>query len=407
MPSPCEPPEAPQIRHSKHGVSSHRWIYRNATGETLFAVVRFNLPDGGKEVLPYTFGRRVWTTKNDNRRDVTGWHFKRPKPPVSLYGLDELTKRRDAPALVCEGEKTADAATLLFPDAACVTSQGGSLAAKKADSPLAGRPVTIWPDHDVAGAGYATEVARFVREAGAKSVRVVAIPPDWPDGWDLADPLPDGVAAERLSTMLAEARPPDDAILPAGFAMSGNGLYFHPEPTESNADPKPVFIAAPFDVIGEANDGTGNAWGLVLRWHDRDGQPHEWSCPKRLVHGDGNAIAAELEDAGLTCGTGRSAHEQLKRFIGAVRTSRRLLCVDRPGWHLTAGGPVFLLPGGEAFGPGAGSVILQRERVGGGEAFRKAGTLETWQHAVRATRLGMTAWCCSSQLRSPARCWMW
>ena len=128
--------------------------------------------------------------------------------------------------------------------------------------------------------------------------------------------------------------------------------------------------------------------GSVLRWLDRDGRPHEWSCPKRLVHGDGNAIAAELEDAGLTCGTGRIAHEQLKRFIGAVRTSNRLRCVDRTGWHSTAGGPVFLLPGGQTFGPGAGNVILQRERVGGGDAFQAAGTLQTWQHEVARYAIG-------------------
>ena len=389
MPAVGEPPEAPQMQHRRHGAAAARWVYRDAAGAPLFAVARIDLPDGSKQILPYTFGRRRWTTKSGNRRDVTDWHFKRPKVPVPIYGLNRLAERPDAPVLICEGEKAADAAALLFPDMVCITSQGGSRAASNADwKPLVGRSVIIWPDHDSAGISYATDVARLAQGVDAKSVRVVAVPHDFPDGWDLADPLPDGVTTEHLSVMVAEAHAHDDLELPAGFVMSLSGLHFNPEATDSNADAKPIFIAAHFDVVGEANDGAGTAWGLVLRWLDRDGRSHEWSCPKRLVHGDGNAIAGELENAGLACGTSRVAHEHLKRFIGAVRTSRRLRCVDRTGWHLTDGGPVFLLPGGDAFGPGAASVILQRDRVGTGDAFRSAGTLETWQSEVARYTIG-------------------
>jgi putative DNA primase/helicase len=73
-----------------------------------------------------------------------------------------------------------------------MTSQGGSKAADKSDwAPLRGRRVTIWPDHDEAGAAYATIAARIL----ATEVRVVDVPADWPEKWDLADPLPDGASA--------------------------------------------------------------------------------------------------------------------------------------------------------------------------------------------------------------------
>jgi putative DNA primase/helicase len=397
VPAPSEPPEATQIRHSKHGQATARWVYRDAAGASLFAVARFDFmrPDGtpGKELLPYTYGRRVWrVTRGPNagaRLDVIGWHFKRPKPPVPIYALDELEKRPEASVLIAEGEKSADAAALLFPDLVCITSSGGSNAADKSDwKPVAGRAVIIWPDHDVPGIGYARDVARLAHDAGAESVRVVAVPRDWPNSWDLADLPPDGVATAQLSLMLAGARLPDDVKLPAGFVMLPAGLHVVPAPTDSNPDPEPFFVAAAFEVVAEANDGAGNAWGVVLRWLDREGRLHEWCCPKRLVHGDGNAIAAELENAGLACGTSRAAHEHLKRFIGAVCTPRLLRSVDRSGWHHTPSGPVFLLPGGETFGPGATSVVMQRDRACVADAFRAAGTLETWQSEVARYAVG-------------------
>lgn len=249
IPARGEPPEAPQIQHSKHGRAAARWIYRDAGGAPLFAVVRFNLPNGDKEVLPYTFGRRVWMTKKGIRRDVTGWHFKRPNLPVPLYGLDRLAARPDAPVLVCEGEKVADAASLLFPDMVCIASEGGSSAAHTADwTPLVGHPVTGWPDHDAAGSRYAEAVVRLLGEVGTGPVRVVSVPQDWPDGWDLADPLPDGVTTAQLSLMLAEAQSLDDVKLPSGFVMRQSGLHFIPDATDTNSA---VFIAAHSRSLGK------------------------------------------------------------------------------------------------------------------------------------------------------------
>jgi putative DNA primase/helicase len=216
MPAPDNPPPVGALRHWKHGAAAAVWVYRSATGEPNFAVVRFDLAEGGKEVLPYCYGRREWTVKGGPRKGErvieTGWHFKRPKPPIPLYGLETLSGKTDASVLVVEGEKATDAARKLFADMAVVTSQGGSNAAGLADwSPLAGRGVVIWPDHDKAGAKYAAAVVGLLKEAGAATVRVVDIPKDWPDGWDLADPLPIGTADEKLVELYDEAKKPEAA----------------------------------------------------------------------------------------------------------------------------------------------------------------------------------------------------
>ena len=213
LPAPCEPPEAGSIRHYRYGVPSRHWIYRDEAGEPQFVTCRFDLPpaDDGtpqKEVLPYSYGRRRWSTKAGKQRDETGWHFKRPALPVPLYGLDRLAMKSDATVLVVEGEKKADAAAFIFPDVAAMASQGGSKAPDKANwTPLAGHHVVIWPDNDQPGRDYAAAVAQLAPDAGALSAKIVAVPETWPDKWDLADSLPDGVLVETLHAMLADARP--------------------------------------------------------------------------------------------------------------------------------------------------------------------------------------------------------
>ncbi len=176
LPCPEQSPPAHRFRHSEHGEPSRVWFYRTAEGAPVVAAARydFNAADGvpTKAVLPWTFGRRVWTDRKGSPRDRTGWHCKAPPSPRPLYSLDRLAARPDAPVLVCEGEKAADAASAIFSELVCVTSQGGSMAPGKSDwAPLCGRRVTIWPDHDEPGAAYATEVADLAKRAGAASVQ--------------------------------------------------------------------------------------------------------------------------------------------------------------------------------------------------------------------------------------------
>src|SRR5215217_9676776 len=51
LPAPLPLPE--RVRHRAHGEPTIMWRYLDAAGALLFAVCRFDKPDGGKEVLPY------------------------------------------------------------------------------------------------------------------------------------------------------------------------------------------------------------------------------------------------------------------------------------------------------------------------------------------------------------------
>jgi len=97
------PDSAPkQIPPHRFGRPSGKWEYRNETRELLFVMCRFDKADGGKEVMPLTFCQDA----QGNRE----WRLRGYPPPRPLYGLDRLSERPEAPVLIVEGEKTADAA---------------------------------------------------------------------------------------------------------------------------------------------------------------------------------------------------------------------------------------------------------------------------------------------------------
>lgn len=171
-PAPHDSPDYGSIlTHPQLGRAHGHWIYRDATGAILFIVVRFADPKkpAAKEIRPYTL-----------RRLPSGALAWRPKglPPLRpLYRLDEIARHPRATVVVTEGEKAADAAQQLLsaPGYVATTSPNGSKNASKADwSPLAGRRVLIWPDHDEPGIGYASDVMREVRAVDAASVQVIA-----------------------------------------------------------------------------------------------------------------------------------------------------------------------------------------------------------------------------------------
>ncbi|MDR3428095.1 DUF927 domain-containing protein [Silvimonas sp.] len=387
-PAPAEPPDT--LNHRKHGDSVARWVYRTPDGAPIFAVYRFQNANGTKQTLPYSYGWRAWTDKNDRRHDGTGWHWKRPAAPLPLYGLDRLAARPLAPVLVCEGEKAADAAARSCPDYVAITSCGGSNSARKSSwGVLEGRTVTIWPDHDDAGADYARDVASLASDAGTAEIHIVEIPELFPPGWDLADELPEGETPDVLADLLAGAVLADPPFeMPDGFSWNKGQLYYQPPARKPDeAPPPPVFVAGQFDILGEARTSIGGEWGLFLRWRDRDGRLHEWALPKSLLHREGNAIAETLESGGLTCGIGNS-HTYLKMFLSRVYPSRKFECVSRTGWHESDGKPVFVAPWSKIYGAGKSNIVLQSERLVSAESFATKGTLKQWQDELAQFAIG-------------------
>lgn len=177
----------------------HVWPYPDATGAAVRRTARWDHETGGKTIRPQTPNGRG------------GWRIGEMKGPRPLYRLTEVLAQSDAVVLVVEGEKAADAAAAMLTDYVVTTSAGGSKAALRTDwFPVRKRRVVIWPDADLPGEHYAADVARLAAAAGAVDVRLVTPPAGLPEGWDLADPLPDGWTADAVRQLIEAARPEAD-----------------------------------------------------------------------------------------------------------------------------------------------------------------------------------------------------
>lgn len=229
MPVPDHAPR-PNFSHPTHGQASRKFPYYDAEGRVMFWVCRFDPPEGRKQICPLSWcdhpgkpSRWTWAgLRGDQRRP--------------LYGLDRLRALPDADVILCEGEKTADAAQAIVgrnPDApfACVAWLGGTATADRIElTPLIGRRVWLWPDQDLkrkklttaeldAGADPATaplldfheqtgpramlEIARALLGRASQIMMVGYNPraPRFADGWDLADAQ--GWTLENLRGFLA------------------------------------------------------------------------------------------------------------------------------------------------------------------------------------------------------------
>lgn len=199
------------------GRATAQWCYRDAAGEQLFWIQRFDIPAADGKAARKVFLHRVWLDDHWHRPRSRGadadpftceWPAPRP-----LYRLPELTDRPDAPVLVVEGEKAAEAAALLFPSHAVVSWSNGSKAIPQVDwQPLAGRSVVLWPDNDAAGRQAMATLAARLLQLGS-TVSVADYPADSvPEGWDLADAndWSPGAAAAALSRVLRPVTPPPE-----------------------------------------------------------------------------------------------------------------------------------------------------------------------------------------------------
>jgi hypothetical protein len=128
----------------------HAWAYRNATGEIIGYVARYQNDDDKKDIVPFF--------KREGDSFAIGGV---PTENRTLFGLELLSMYgKTTPVFIHEGEKAAQAMQNL--NFIAITSLGGSNAAKNTDwSPLNGfSEVILIPDNDEAGEYYLSDVAQ-------------------------------------------------------------------------------------------------------------------------------------------------------------------------------------------------------------------------------------------------------
>ena len=205
---------------------SAAWPYPDADGTIRAYVVRFDLPDGSKDVRPLRF-----LPPDNQPPDLLNprhWRWKGWTAPeeVPLFNLHLLARRPNDPVLIVEGEKTAVAASKLFPSHVVLTWQGGSKrVGRAAIDPLLTRatPIVLWPDADKPGRD-----AMVYLKARLPAARLVHLPDSLPEGWDLADPIPADVSIQGLLDAAGDPPRPVPAEPQAASPNPLDDLHYDP-----------------------------------------------------------------------------------------------------------------------------------------------------------------------------------
>lgn len=404
LPVPGDAPP-PYASHPKHGKPSMRWQYHNEAGQLLCWVLRFEPRNESerKQFFPLTYcedgtGSRSWRWQ--------GLHDPRP-----LYNLDKLAANVAAPVIVAEGEKSADACALLFPDAVAVTMLNGAQSPHKTDwRPLAGRTVWLWPDNDAAGRECMAKVATLAQQAGAASVAVFNLDafacdpcsdaeyPEFgikrplPGKWDAADAVTAGWTAGHAALLMQQPdflqpgsapavqvadtprKAADDASgeqLPH-FHCNEQGVWYFGRNDEGNNMP-PLWVCSRLEITASTRDAKNESWGRLLEFDDLDGTHHAWAMPMELLSGDGNEYRRMLLSMGLQIAASGKARNLLTQYIQTTQVEQRARCVERTGWH----GNVFVMPD-RTIGEDGERILFQSASATPG-TFRQKGKLFTWQ----------------------------
>jgi len=423
QPIPVEAMNKCPAKHRQHGAPSKVWIYRDAQGHPLMALYRFDLEPDEDGKPRKVFAPLTWCQRADGQ--TTQWRWQGLPDPRPLLRLDELSQRLDAPVVLCEGEKAADAAAELMPSYVATCWPNGSNSWHKADlTPLKGRSVLLWPDNDASGQSCMEAVAEKLRDIGAASVQAIALDVfkrkptlkngkptfakggQWDDGDDAADALAKGWTSahlaelERTGELLGSAPAPAPAgevetkaqpktkrptkskndLLPGGFRLTPEGVFYSGDDGEARP------VCSPLEILARTRDDKGHNWGLLVEFDDPDGEKKRWNIPARNMTGDfGKDVLGPLVDMGLRLpGTrsGRNARNDLQSYLQGFDSKERARLVTRLGWH----GPAYLLPDQQIgnshehlFFCDAGAQL---------PPISEAGTLEQWQQQVGAMCVG-------------------
>jgi len=173
------PYQAPKTPPTAPGLPAGSWTYKNAKGDVIATVQRFDTEDGKKEFRPWDAVRHKAAMPD-------------PRPLYNQPGI--LGAQR---IVLVEGEKCADA--LIGLGIPATTAMGGSnTKVEKTDwTPLVGKDVVIWPDNDPAGQKYAHNVAQAL-QGRSTSVSTLEIPAGKSPKWDAADAVAEGFAVLKF-----------------------------------------------------------------------------------------------------------------------------------------------------------------------------------------------------------------
>lgn len=392
LPVPVDAPKPP-VRHYRYGTPSMQWAYRDAAGELLCLLYRFEPGHGSdrKQFVPLT-----WCKNAQGKQE---WRWQGLESPRPLYNLPDLISKPDAMVIVCEGEKAADAAAVLFPAAVTTTMLNGAQAPGKTDwSPLKGRNVWLWRDNDEAGLKGMQAVDGLLRKAGTARIQHINLTmiEGLQDKDDAADLLAGGWDAERMTRLVGEAGFLLDSLVPESspsratsaaapmqddapdtpisrFHVNDQGVWYYGKSDTGNDAPA-LWICSRLDITAVTRDAKSESWGRLLEFDDPDSQHHAWALPMEMLAGDGTEYRRELSRMGLLIAQATKARNLLSQYIQTANVTARARCVERTGWH----DQVFVMPD-RTIGQRDDERILYQSLNATPSTFKTRNKLADWQ----------------------------
>lgn len=417
LPVPDDAKKSAPTKHQRHGKPAKVWVYKDANGQALMVLYRFDLGPDESGTPRKVFAPLTWCKHSAS--GATEWRWQGLPEPRPLLRLDELASRPAAPVVICEGEKAADAAALLLPEHVATCWPNGVNSWKKTDfSPLTGRDVVLWADNDKPGLDCMAALAQHLHTLGVSSVRHIDLAAfnlypctqdgqptfdpggTWGQGDDAADAQAKGWTAEHLAELLrrgellepepvsTKAKKPSTkqapsekaAPVPAGFKVTAEGVFYAGEDGESRS------VCSRLEILARTRDDKGQNWGLLVEFDDPDGDRKRWNIPARAMAGDfGKEVLGPLVDMGLRLAplrTARNARNDLQAYLQGFDSAERARLVTRLGWH----GDAYLLPDRQV---GHSTEHLHFYEAGAQlPPIAQAGTLEQWQQQIGALCVG-------------------
>lgn len=168
-------------------------------------------------------------------------------------------------------------------------------------------------------------------------------------------------------------------ILPPGFSLRSDGYYFK-GPDEKSVS---IRVCDPFTLAAQARSQASDNWSSVFEFNDPDCHHHRYAMPRILLAGDGTEMRGSFLSRGLNIETSREARARFNELIAGLKTDRRALAVERPGWS----GDVFVTPD-RTIGDNGDQLVIYAGAEGLNHPFRSAGTLKEWQDKVGLLAVG-------------------
>ncbi|MBK8770119.1 MAG: DUF927 domain-containing protein [Rhizobiales bacterium] len=387
----------PEFSHPALGKALAAWAYRDEAGAIVGYMLRFEYVEADGRRTP-SYLPLSWCVTPEGSR----WRLKGLET-YPLYRLPDIVLNPEKTILVCEGEKTADAAARFFPDMVTTTSPFGWNMARKSNwLSVKGRNVLVAPDLDKNGQSYADDVVRLSFEAGAASVRLLSLDKiarcEWhggerlvrgsaPEGWDLADAAADGWEAETLRQAIVEfdciETPPHPLPVEppthVHFRMTPKGVEAEILTWQRGdiINGRWEWICGPLQFVARTRDTEGKNWGLLVQVTDPDGKETEVHLSEEMLGGDGAEVRKILQSAGLKIATGRDEREALKDYLSRITGPDTATTVDRMGWL----GNCFVTPG-KTLGASLKGERMVMPHVSHSRAGHTSGTLGEWKEQV-------------------------